>query len=180
MTAGVPTSLELYLVRHAVAEERGPKYPNDDLRPLTADGIAKWRKSVEGLRAFDLVLDLVVTSPLTRAQDTAEILAAGLRPRPRVITSDVLAPNGKITEIVAAVTTHSRPAKGASKGASRLALVGHEPGLGELAARLLGARGVVEFKKGAVCRIDVSRAMPGGPGVLRWFLPPRALRDLAR
>ena len=63
-----------------------------------------------------------------------------------------------------------------ARKASRLALVGHEPDLGELAAKLLGARGAVEFKKDAVCRIDVTRAMPGGPGVLRWFLPPRALR----
>ncbi len=48
-----------------------------------------------------------------------------------------------------------------------------------MAAKLLGARGTMEFRKGAVCRIDVDRAMPSGPGTLRWFLPPRALRGLA-
>jgi len=61
----------------------------------------------------------------------------------------------------------------------RLALVGHEPDLGELAAKLLGARGMVEFKKGGVCLIDVDGATPGGPGTLRWMLPPKALRALA-
>ena len=61
----------------------------------------------------------------------------------------------------------------------RLALVGHEPDLGELATRLLAARGQVEFRKGAVCAIDVDAALPGGPGTLRWLLPPRVLRRLA-
>ncbi len=61
----------------------------------------------------------------------------------------------------------------------RLALVGHEPDMGELAARFLGARGHIEFRKGAVCAIDVDGAMPAGPGTLRWFLPPRVLRRLA-
>ena len=49
----------------------------------------------------------------------------------------------------------------------------------ELAARLLGARGMIEFKKGGVCLIDVDGATPGGPGTLRWMLTPKALRALA-
>jgi phosphohistidine phosphatase SixA len=60
-----------------------------------------------------------------------------------------------------------------------VALVGHEPDMGELAARLLEARGQLEFRKGAVCAIDVHSATPAGPGTLRWFLPPRVLRRLA-
>ena len=175
MTASVPTSLELYLVRHAVAAERGPAYPDDDARPLTSDGIEKWQRSVAGLRELGLVLDVVIASPLVRAQSTGEILAAGVRPKPRLVTADALAPGGRLAEVVAVVTAHAASAR----GVSRLALVGHEPDLGELAAKLLGARGAIEFKKGGVCRIDVTRALPGGPGVLRWFLPPRVLRGLA-
>ncbi|MCC6988213.1 MAG: histidine phosphatase family protein [Acidobacteria bacterium] len=171
----MPTALELYLVRHAVAAERGPDYPDDDQRPLTPDGVEKWRAAVAGLRRLGLQVDIVLASPLVRAADTAAILAAGLKPKPRVVTVDALSPGARPADVVAAVTAHA----GARK-ASRLALVGHEPDLGELAAKLLGARGAVEFKKGAVCRIDVTRAMPGGPGVLRWFLPPRALRGIAR
>lgn len=174
MTSAVPTSLELYLVRHAVAAERGPAYPDDDQRPLTPEGTEKWRTAVAGLRAFGVQVDVVLTSPLTRAHETAGILAAGLKPAPRVIAVDALAPGARLGDVVAAVTAYA----GARK-ASRLALVGHEPDLGELAVKLLGGRGAIEFKKGAVCRIDVTRAMPGGPGVLRWFLPPRVLRGLA-
>jgi phosphohistidine phosphatase len=170
-----PTSLELYLVRHAVAAERGPDYPDDNLRPLTQQGVTKFARAVAGRRAFGVTLDVVLTSPLQRARDTADLLVAGLRPKPKLVVVDALAPDHTLAEVLAAV------AKVAStgRGASRLALVGHEPDLGAMAAKLLGARGTMEFRKGAVCRIDVDRAMPSGPGTLRWFLPPRALRGLA-
>ena len=57
-----------------------------------------------------------------------------------------------------------------------MALVGHEPDLGHLAAKLIGLKRPLEFRKGAVCRIDVDGLPPGGPGQLRWFVPPRMLR----
>jgi phosphohistidine phosphatase len=175
VTLAVPTALELYLVRHAIAALRGPDYPDDTQRPLTPDGIDRWRRSAAGLRELGVTIDLVIASPLVRAHETAEILAAALKPKPRLVTSEVLAPGRKPAEALALIAKYAAAARGASK----LALVGHEPDLGELASRLLGAKGLVEFKKGAVCRIDVDRAMPGGPGVLRWFLPPRMLRGLA-
>lgn len=171
----MPTSLELYLVRHAVATERGPDHPDDFQRPLTPEGVARWRRSVAGLRELGVALDLVLASPLVRAHETADLLVAGLKPKPRQLACDALVPGRKPAEALAVIAKYAA----ASRGASRIALVGHEPDLGELAARLLGARGVVEFKKGAVCRIDLDRAMPAGPGTLRWLLPPRALRGLA-
>lgn len=171
----VPTSLELYLVRHAVAAERGPEYPDDARRPLTDEGVARFRQAVAGLRDLGVQLDLVLASPYVRARETAELLAAGLKPRPKLVVVDALAAGAKPADVIAAAVRHAA----LGRGASRLALVGHEPDLGELAARLLGAKGRVELKKGAVCRIDVDRAMPGGPGTLRWFLPPRMLRGLA-
>jgi phosphohistidine phosphatase len=171
----VPTSLELYLVRHAVAALRGPDYPDDAERPLTPEGVDRWRRSAAGLREIGVAVDVVLTSPLVRAQETAEILAATLKPKPRLTVAEALAPGRKPAEALALIAKYAA----APRGASRLALVGHEPDLGELAARLLGAKGVIEFKKGAVCRLDVDRAMPAGPATLRWFLPPRVLRGLA-
>jgi phosphohistidine phosphatase len=67
-----------------------------------------------------------------------------------------------------------------SKRYKHIALVGHEPDLGELACKLLQARGGIEFKKGAICCIELDGATPTGPGLLRWLLPPRALRKMAR
>ena len=171
----VPTSLELYLVRHAVAALRGPDYPDDAQRPLTPEGAERWRRSVSGLREFGLGLDVVLASPLVRAHETAEILVAGLKPKPKLVTSEALAPGRKPSVVLAEIAKYAAN----PRAASRLALVGHEPDLGELAARLLGAKGALEFKKGAVCRIDIDRAMPAGPGTLLWLLPPRVLRGLA-
>jgi phosphohistidine phosphatase len=165
--------IELYLVRHAIAAERGPAYPDDRLRPLTPEGRRRFKTAVRGLVAAGLELDLILTSPLTRAEETAAILAAGFSRRVPVDVLDALAPGGKPAAIVDAVARLARRHR-------RLALVGHDPDLGELAARLLAARGAVEFRKGAVCAIDVNSATPGGPGTLRWLLPPRLLRRLAR
>lgn len=165
-------TIELYLVRHGVAAERGPKYPDDRLRPLTPAGVKRFAASVPGLVAMGVGVDFVLTSPLVRARDTALLLAAGMKPKPALADVEALAPGGRHQAIIEAIKTHAKRHR-------RLALVGHEPDLGELAARLLGARGTVQFKKGAICAIDVDGATPGGPGTLRWMLTPRALRALA-
>jgi phosphohistidine phosphatase len=164
--------IELYLVRHAIAAERGPKYPDDRLRPLTPEGAKRFKETVRGLAAYGVELDLILTSPLTRADETAALLSAGFKKRVPVQVLEALAPGGKFGAVAEAVGRHAKRHR-------RLALVGHEPDLGELAARFLGARGHVEFRKGAVCAIDVDGAMPAGPGTLRWLLPPKVLRRLA-
>ena len=165
-------TIELYLVRHAIAAERGPKYPDDKLRPLTPAGSKKFSESVPGLMELGVVIDFVLTSPLVRARDTATLLASGLKPKPAIAEIEALAPGGRHQAIVEAIKTHAKRHR-------RLAFVGHEPDLGELAAKLLGARGNIEFKKGGVALIDVNGATPGGPGTLRWMLTPKALRALA-
>jgi phosphohistidine phosphatase len=165
--------IELYLVRHAIAAERGPNYPDDRERPLTSEGVHRFKQAVEGLKAFDAKLDLVITSPLVRAAHTAELLAAGIGGKPRVETLDDLAPGGRMVHVLEAIAKYG-------KRYSHIALVGHEPDLGELLMRLLRARGSVEFKKGAVCCLELDGAMPAGPGTLRWFLPPRALRKFRK
>ena len=165
------TKIELYLVRHAIAAERGPKYPDDRLRPLTPAGSKKFAQSVPGLLEMDVAVDVILTSPLVRARDTAMLLAAGLKPKPPIVETEALSPGGRPQAINAAIKTHTRRYR-------RVARVGHVRDLGELAAPLLGARGGVEFKKGAVCLIEMDGATPTGPGILRWLLTPKALRAL--
>ncbi len=166
-------TIELYLVRHAIAAERGPNYPDDRERPLTSEGIARFKAAVEGLNELDVTVDLVLTSPLVRAKHTAELLIAGLGSKPRTEELEALAPGGRLPAVLEAVAKYSKRYR-------RIALVGHQPDLGELAAKLLQARGEIEFKKGAVCCIQLDGAMPNGPGVLRWLIPPRALRKIPR
>ena len=168
----MPDIYELYLIRHGLAEERGEAWPDDSKRPLTEEGMLRLRKQARGLARLGVTLDIVLTSPLVRARQTAEIVAAGLDPRPNLATIDSLAPDGTYQAIMADLEKHTR------KG--RIALVGHEPDIGELAARLIGARHAIEFKKGAVCRIDVDALPPGGPGALIWFLPPKIMRAIRK
>ena len=162
--------LELYLIRHGVAAERGEDWPDDSKRPLTSDGIAKLRKEARGLAALDVAIEQIVCSPLVRTRQTADVIAETLRSKPGVVTSDALAPAGTPAAVIQELSKYVRK--------SGLALVGHEPNLGELAAHLIGARHAIEFKKGAVCRIDFEVLPPKGSGQLRWFVTPKMLRGL--
>jgi phosphohistidine phosphatase len=166
------SSFELYFIRHAIAVDRGDEWPDDDKRPLTDEGIARMRKAARGLARLDTSIDVVLTSPLVRARQTAEIVVAALDPRPSIVTIESLAPGAAFAALMADLEKHGRK--------SRLALVGHEPGLGEVAGRLIGSRHAIEFKKGAICRIDVDELPPAGPGHLRWFLTPRMLRGIKK
>ena len=129
------------------------------------------RKIVQGLRALDVGIDLVLTSPLLRAKQTAEVLVHGLKPAPALNVLAALAP-GVSPPQVAHALEHFRKAH-------TLAIVGHEPGIGELAAWLIGARTPLPFRKGGVCRIDVANLPPTGSGQLLWLATPRMLRALA-
>ena len=162
--------LELYLIRHGIAADRGDEYPDDSKRPLTSEGIASLRKGVKALDALDVTFDHVISSPLVRAKQTADVFVQHLKSKPSMSTSDALAPAGSPASVVQEIVKHAK------KG--RVALVGHEPNIGELAARLIGSRTPIEFKKGAICRIDFEVLPPKGAGQLRWFLTPKMLRKL--
>lgn len=162
----------LYVVRHAIAELRGEAYPDDTKRPLTPKGMARFKEAARGLAELGVTLDLILTSPLVRARQTAEILAATLRGRIPIEEIEVLAPASSPGAVLSVLGEYSRR--------KRMALVGHEPGIGELAARLVGSRTPFAFKKGAVCCIEVGALPPPGPGTLQWFATPRMLRALAK
>jgi phosphohistidine phosphatase len=164
---------ELYLVRHAIAAERGDEWPDDTKRPLTHRGITRFKEIVKGLVWLDVAVDEVFTSPLVRARQTAELLAAGLGSKPVVKELEALAPGYSPPAVVSALEKAARR--------RRVALVGHEPGLGELAAHLIGARRPLPLKKGGICRIDLaSLGRPRRAGALIWFDTPKVLRKLGQ
>jgi phosphohistidine phosphatase len=169
----MPGPYELYIIRHAIAEERGEAWPDDTKRPLTEQGISRMRKNARGLARLGVSIDVVLTSPLVRARQTAEIVASAFAPKPQLVTIESLAPGASYAALMADVEKNA-------KKSSRIALVGHEPGVGELAARLIGTRHPIEFKKGAVCRIDVDTIPPDGPGHLQWFVTPRIVRAIKK
>ena len=168
----MPGPYELYFIRHGLAEERGDAWPDDSKRPLTDEGMSRIRKAARALARIGVTIEVVLTSPLVRARQTAEQLAAGLDPRPSMVNVDSLAPDGSYAAVIADLEKHGRKC--------RIALVGHEPMIGELAARFIGSRHPIEFRKGAVCRIDLEDLPPAGPGELRWYLTPKILRALKK
>lgn len=163
--------VRLYLIRHAIAFERdADKWPDDAKRPLTHKGIARMREVVDGLLELNVEIDLVVTSPLVRAKQTADVLLAGLSDPPELVISDSLMPSGSPSAVAEALSPHSK--------LKNIALVGHEPSLGELGAWLIGAKHPLAFKKGGVACIEMPTMPLVGPGQLMWLATPRMLRSL--
>ncbi len=162
--------MKLLLVRHAAAVPSGTPGIPDDERPLTPEGASKFRVAAKGLARIARRPDVLLTSPLPRARATAEIAARAFK-RIEPTVEPALA-HGSVDEIMTALG--KRPA-----GAT-IALVGHEPTLSMILARLLGAADAerLAFKKGGAALVD----LPDGPsagGQLVWFLKPKVLRALA-
>jgi phosphohistidine phosphatase len=165
-------TIELYLIRHGIAADRGDAWPDDTKRPLTHKGIVRLHREAEALDALGVTFDQILASPLVRTRQTAEVLAERLGGNAGIAMSESLAPGGTTAQAIEELGKYSRR--------KRIAIVGHEPNIGELAAKLIGARTALEFKKGAICRIDVETLPPARPGRLRWFATPRLLRRVAK
>jgi phosphohistidine phosphatase len=172
--------MELYLLRHGIAADLGEGGVTRDAdRPLTDEGRAKMKQEAKGMKKLGLAFDLIFTSPLVRTRQTAEIVAEVLSLEDRIVITEALAPGRsfmhasyKHAEIFLEIGAHE---------CSRALLVGHQPDMSEYASILLhGQRGVnVEFKKGALCAIEVSSLPPRTPGALLWLLTPRQLKLIA-
>jgi phosphohistidine phosphatase len=162
--------VKLLLVRHAAAVPSGTPGVPDDERPLTPEGASKFRVAAKGLARIARRPDVLLTSPLPRARATAEIAARAFK-RIEPTVEPALA-HGSVDEIMTALG--KRPPN------ATIALVGHEPTLSMILARLLGAADGerLAFKKGGAALVD----LPDGPsagGQLIWFLKPKVLRALA-
>jgi phosphohistidine phosphatase len=166
-------SLDLYLVRHAIAFDFDTSHwPDDSQRPLTPDGQKRFSRAARGLRALVPSVDLVLSSPWVRAWQTAELLEseAGW---PRPVACEPLGTGRGPADLLQALQPF------ATYGA--IALVGHEPSLHELASYLLTADtdAQIEMRKGSVARLEVGEGLRPGAGRLHWLLPPKVLRAIA-
>jgi phosphohistidine phosphatase len=166
--------MRIFLLRHAIAETRDPeRYPADADRPLTREGKTRMARAARGMRALGLRFDLVLTSPLLRARQTARIVVATFRPRPPMHALKPLSPGGGAGGVFAALEPVPSDAA--------VLLVGHEPDLHRLAgAMTLEQRAdmPVEFKKGGLCRIDFEGTPKPGHGRVVFLLTPKILRRL--
>jgi phosphohistidine phosphatase SixA len=160
VTQGTAGVVELYLLRHAHAGDAAAWPGDDDLRPLSEKGRRQAGRLGDLLAQVGFAPDVVLTSPLLRARETAEAVAGSLDVRVR--PDSRLGGPLDLAALDLILSDAGDPV--------RPLLVGHNPDFSELVSALVGAP--VPMRKGALARIDVTRPLEPGAGELRWLLPP--------
>ncbi|MGK7946092.1 MAG: phosphohistidine phosphatase SixA [Microcystaceae cyanobacterium] len=162
---------QLYLIRHGIAAERGT-YNNDELRPLTKKGQQKTHNIAQRLQEIGIKFDIILTSPLVRAHQTAKILQEmGLSQQIQMMPC--LSPQGKLEDWVN-WWSNSRY----NREESCLALVGHQPNLGQWSERLIWGQSQDKLvvKKAGLIGLTLSNCSnPIGESELNLLIPPRWL-----
>jgi phosphohistidine phosphatase len=158
--------MEIYLVRHGIAVGREEDMP-DTLRPLTEKGRKRFRKTARAFARLGRKIGLILTSPLVRAVQTAEILA-GETKHGEVGVLEELDPKFGIRSLLEAIAKRA-------DGTQSIALVGHDPQLSSVLAALTGVPVEdLDFKKGAIVRLDTADPSKAGSADARWSLNPRS------
>ena len=153
--------MKLYFLRHGLADWPEWDPARDHERPLTKEGLKKMKAQARTLAALNLKLDAILSSPYTRAYQTADIVAARLKLE---VKTEPLLATGFTAEKLASIVE-------AYADAQALLLVGHEPSFSTVIAGLIGG-GRVQLRKGALARVDVNAELQGE---LVWLLQPKVL-----
>lgn len=162
--------MQVYVFRHGIAEPRGGDQPDAD-RALTQIGIERTLAAARGLAHFANRPEVILTSPKVRAHQSAGILGDVFDLTP--IAVDALA-DGPAVGVIHMLRARDE---------ARVLIVGHEPTLSEVIENLCTHKnlpGFIDLKKAACALVEapLHPEDPPGPGVLKWLLPPRALRAL--
>jgi phosphohistidine phosphatase len=162
---GVSVGPKLYFLRHGQAGSRQDWHGDDSTRPLTDAGKKRMAREAAGIRALGLSLDLIISSPLVRAHQTAEIVAKAQDPPVRLVQDGRVGPGFGPQQLTAIIGEHRR--------AAALMFVGHEPDFSETIGLVTGG-GRVTMKKGALACVELDD--PGSAhGTLVWLIPARVL-----
>ena len=165
--------MNLYLMRHGTAVAADdPTMTHDSERPLTGKGVRRMRRAARGLGRLDIPFDGILTSPVLRARQSAEIVAAALGLESCLEEVSGLAPESTVERLLSDLARfHDR---------QHLLLVGHEPLLSKTIGSLLcGGSGMeIDLRKGSLCRIEIDGLPPSKPAILHWHLAPKQLRLL--
>ena len=164
--------MNLFLLRHGLAVERAEfDFASDGLRPLTAKGRQQLRQTCVALRRMKLDFNLILSSPLVRARQTAEIVAAELKLKKRLSFADELKPGGNPKKLVQKIF-HQNPT------ANNILLVGHEPDWSRLLSLLVsGGPGLqLDFKKGGLAKLEIEKLRAGQCAALAWLLTPKQMK----
>jgi phosphohistidine phosphatase len=161
--------MEILLLRHGIAVEREDHTGPDEERALTDEGRRKVRRVAEAMRAMKLSFDVIFSSPLARALQTAEIVAEILRLRPRLQLTEHLGSGASPAKQISWLK-NLRPAP------ASVLLVGHEPNFSELTSRLLTGRDnmSIHFKKAGLGKLTFGQS-DSRRATLEWFLTPKQM-----
>ncbi|RPI81970.1 MAG: phosphohistidine phosphatase SixA [Chloroflexi bacterium] len=157
--------MELYFLRHALAGDRMDWKEDDRLRPLTEEGKKRTASSAEKIARLNLGLDAIITSPLVRARQTAEIVADRLDMRSKMVEDESLAPGFGPKELSEILEKYP--------DANALMVVGHEPDFSDTISTLIGGGDIV-CKKGGLVRVTLLNVQ-ALEGQLVWLIPPKIL-----
>ncbi len=166
--------MQLLIIRHGRAEDQtqfARVCSDDALRPLTSDGRKDMKKSAKALRRLCPKIDVLASSPFTRAIETAEIVAEAYE-HLKIIQRPELSPTKRRDLLLRWLQSQ--------KAKATIAIVGHEPHLGAAASWLMTGLGdsVVQLKKGSACLLSFDSEIAAGRAQLQWLLTPRQLRRL--
>lgn len=162
--------MDLLILRHGDAG-RSSLSPGDSKRSLTSEGRQEVVDLSNGILSLKIKLDGVLTSPLLRAKQTAEIVAKSLKYKGEIKELDSLKPEGNRLEFYSALSK--------LKQDSTILVVGHEPYLSEMIGEAISQSGCrINLKKAGMAKIRVTSTLPKIKGELRWLLTPKHLKKI--
>jgi phosphohistidine phosphatase len=166
--------LKLYVLRHGEAGAHIDDSAKDAVRPLTVAGRKEIGEIANSLKRLDVSFDLIASSPLKRALETAKIVADKLRETKSLEQWDELRATSDPNALYARLS--------ALKGAMRILLVGHDPHLSGITGEIISGKSNVHLvlKKGGMAKINVQELRPKVSGELVWLLTPKLMKKMSR
>jgi phosphohistidine phosphatase len=167
--------MNLYILRHGIAVEHGAAgYEDDDQRPLTGKGERKVWMIAEAMKALEISFDSILSSPLVRARQTAEIVAEAFKAKKRMELTDTLSPQESAKLLIEYL--------GEQGAVDDVLLVGHEPFLSRLISLLISgdSESSILLKKGGFCKLSIQELRHGQCATLEWLLTPKQMGLMKR
>ena len=166
--------MDLFILRHGEAGKRIAPGHNDARRPLTLAGEEEIAKIAEALERIGIRFDIILTSPLKRAYQTADIVAKEFKAQKKMQKLQELSPEGNMSALYQKLSSF--------KEGTSILVVGHNPYLSEMVSEMITDEkyGRIDIKKGGIVRIRVTSTTPKLNGELRWLITPRLLRLMSK
>jgi phosphohistidine phosphatase len=158
----------VYFLRHASAGQSKSDPVKDEKRALDEDGIQQCGYIGRALAALDVHVDIMISSPLKRASQTASLVGNEMGYEGKLVMDRALLPEAAFQAFRELLNRHSKQ--------EAILVVGHNPSMSEFLGKLIGdgAEASIDFKKGAVAKVEVDRKM----AALHWCLTPKVVRTL--